>query len=288
MVDRVRVERIKKEIERTEELINECKSKLIEYKLSEDAALRRGDQGDYLEWRKFYDNTDRKYRWYISLLKDLKKELSAYTDIGHIVEETAREYVGSGANAELHSHSGCDIVAGIMLPGDTSFKPFGNILTLSYSIHRDKSPVITLGRTVPKGYTRGWRTIAGSMIFAVFDTRVLNEIPDALAKASAQRTNSESYISPPDKERVLPDMLPPFTVVCTFLNEYSIYHLRGAKLVIYGVEINDEGQTHSVDDMMTENVINFTARDIRLLQPVEMEHKKPGSISQGGRRSTQW
>ena len=63
-------------------------------------------------------------------------------------------------------------------------------------------------------------------------------------------------------------MLPPFDVVLTFFNEYGL----AAKMKIYGITIVDEGQTMSVDDLITEQTYTYMARGIQPLMhldPVE-------------------
>jgi len=112
-------------------------------------------------------------------------------------------------------------------------------------------PVRTLGRTYPKGYVRGPRTVAGSLIFTIFDRHALWDILQYHA-----RDLPENHGYTP-----LSDMLPPFDTTIVFDNEY------GAQSVmrIYGMEIVDEGQTMSIDDMITENSMSYIARNIELM-----------------------
>lgn len=74
--------------------------------------------------------------------------------------------------------SGADAVATFTPVGG---KPivFGEIQTISYSIYRPTTPVYTLGRINPKGVVKGQRTIAGSIIFTVFDRHVLKNLMDS-------------------------------------------------------------------------------------------------------------
>lgn len=149
------------------------------------------------------------------------------------------------------SYSGCDIEAFINI-GDKHFL-LGNLQTMSYSIHRDKVPVRTLGRTYAKAYTRGQRTIAGTLIFTVFDRHVLSEAREAYIY---EQDNEADY-----QASLMTDQLPPFDVTITYTNEYGASSI----LRIYAVDISDEGQTHSIEDMITENVMQYTARDIDLM-----------------------
>jgi hypothetical protein len=57
------------------------------------------------------------------------------------------------------------------------------------------------------------------------------------------------------------DEMPPFDINITFLNEYG----NSATLNLYGVHILTEGQTMSIEDMITENTMQYLAMDIDLM-----------------------
>ena len=151
-------------------------------------------------------------------------------------------------SSDLSTYSGCDIIPAIYaLDPKTHTKKYfalGDITTLTYSIHRDKGAVRTLGRANPKGFTRGGRTIAGSLVFSIFDRRALYEISTA--------TSSNISVA---------DALPGFDILLYFTNEYGLESL----LQIYNVQIADEGQQHSVNDLYIENTMTYVAGDILLL-----------------------
>lgn len=148
------------------------------------------------------------------------------------------------------SYSGCDITPSITV-GDKTFV-LGNIATISYSIHRDMAPVRTLGRAYPKSYVSSSRTVAGTLIFSVFDNHVLHDV----RKAVLTEVEANGQQSSP-----LTDQLPPFDVNIEFRNEYG----ARSYMRIYGLQISDEGQTHSINDIYTENVMQYVARDIDLM-----------------------
>lgn len=125
----------------------------------------------------------------------------------------------------------------------------GNVETISYSIHRDKMPVRTLGRTYAKDYVRGQRTIAGSIIFVQFDESPLYSVYNFFDK---KLENAHRFSSP------LVDEIPPFDLMLIFTNEYGFSSI----IRIYGVEITDEGGTYSINDIYSENVMQFIAKDI--------------------------
>jgi hypothetical protein len=158
------------------------------------------------------------------------------------------------------SFSGADITATIIIPniGENGIEnDQGDILemaelqTISYSMHRENTPVRTLGHVNPRGFVKGSRTIAGSMIFTQFNEYAFYR----LAKFRYLLADSKGSYSP------LADMLPPFDVVFTFFNEYGL----AAKMKIFGVTLVDEGGTMSIDDLITEQTYTYMARGIQPL-----------------------
>jgi hypothetical protein len=176
--------------------------------------------------------------------------------------ELESEKVSPAANevVQFTSYSGCDIRAIVHFYDQNAdaknrsrLKILGDIQTITFSTHREKFPVRTLGRTSPKGYTRGPRTIGGTLIFTVFNKEVLSEmLVQNYQTDSADRDNYGVWAA------VLIDQIPPFEITISFVNEYGAV----SKLVLYGVELVNEGQTMSIDDLITENVVTFVARHI--------------------------
>ncbi len=154
-----------------------------------------------------------------------------------------------------NSYAGVDIVAQIVLPGQGPLI-IGELQTISYSIHRENTPVRTLGHVNPRGFLKGPRTIAGSLIFTVFDEYTFYRIDE-------YRRAVEANFFP------LSDMLPPFDVSITFANEYGVT----STMKIFGLTIVDEGQTMSVDDLITEQTYTYMARGI---QPITRYNRRDG------------
>ena len=156
------------------------------------------------------------------------------------------------------SFAGADIAATLVIPvidrangtiQSMDVLELAEVQTISYSIHRENSPVRTLGHVNARGFVKGSRTIAGSLIFTVFNEYAfyrIKEFRHIMAETGL-------FFAP------LADMLPPFDIVLTFFNEYGL----GAKMKIYGVTIVDEGQTMSIDDLITEQTYTFMARGIQ-------------------------
>lgn len=193
----------------------------------------------------------------IDQLKIQEKELSSYNTLTN----TIRREKGLADPFSNMSFAGVDIQATMVLPptGDANssstgdFIELGEVQTISYSVHRENSPVRTLGHVNPRGFVKGSRTIAGSLIFTVFNEYAFYRINDF------KKTLQNQNYAP------LADMLPPFDVVLTFFNEYSL----AAKMKIFGITIVDEGQTMSIDDLMTEQTYTYMARGIQPLMQVD-------------------
>lgn len=178
-------------------------------------------------------------------------------------------------NKTYNSYSGADIVASIEFGPEDDRKNLiiGELQTISYSIHREVSPVRTLGRANPTGFTSGQRTIAGSLIFTVFDRNLVYSIINELLETNPELLNSgegkninESY--------VVMDEMPPFDITITFNNEYG----QNSYLRIKGIVIVNEGQVMSIEDMITENTMSYMATDIEVMKPYGYEY--PGGASE--------
>jgi hypothetical protein len=175
------------------------------------------------------------------------------------------------------SFSGADIHATMVIPrigengnieDDGEVLELAELQTISYSMHRENSPVRTLGHVNPRGFVKGSRTIAGSMIFTVFNEYAFYRIKNY----KKQLASTNGLYAP------LADMLPPFDVVFSFFNEYGL----AAKMKIYGITIVDEGQTMSIDDLITEQTYTYMARGIQpliQLDPVNDEARYPQQLA---------
>lgn len=155
------------------------------------------------------------------------------------------------------SYSGCDIVVTARLntitggngTGKEKVYTLGSLQTLSISTHQDKKPVRNIGSVNAIDYTMGQRTIAGSLVFAVFDQHFATEMFKDLEKITG-------------KTFFLPDELPALDLTVTFANEYG----KTSRMAVYGVRIINEGQVMSVNDLYTENTYQFVANALEPLK----------------------
>jgi hypothetical protein len=152
-------------------------------------------------------------------------------------------------------------------PGDFLQKPMilSDLMTLSISTFRPKEPVRGFGRVFPKSFTRGPRTLAGSLIFAILNKQALYGLIQSHMKfystGVAIPGNDSGF---PELSAVLVDQLPPFDITLLASNEVG----DNAYAVLYGVELVSDGITMSIQDLMTEGVMQFVARDYDPLRPL--------------------
>lgn len=147
------------------------------------------------------------------------------------------------------SYSGADIFASISIGGNGNFPGgsyvIGELQTLSYSLHMERGTVRACGNINAKDYTDGPRTIAGSLVFAVFDKHFVRNVINATGIDNLTTT-------------ILADELPPFDITVTYANEYG----HRSVMRIYGIKLVNEGMVMSINDILTENTYQYVATNI--------------------------
>lgn len=142
-------------------------------------------------------------------------------------------------------------------------KVLAELQTISISTYREKSAVRACGTVGVKGYTRGPRTVAGTMIFTVFDRNALFELLE-----------TSSYDADDQFQSAIKDQLPPIDMTIAFANEYGAL----SRMTLYGVEFISEGQTMSIEDIILEDVCQFVARDVDPMTPVVNDQGEPYNV----------
>ena len=237
----------------TEELIQEAKDKYEKQKkiLDQDVDNGRIDQGEYLDkLEKLKKKRDDAIAAYSKKLtsKDSKKDLG--TDKGAAsLSKLTSQYVRS-----YTTFSGTDMVCTAEIPKPSGkgslIQILGEVQTVSYSIHDEKTPVRCIGDMNPKAWIFGPRTVAGSIVFTVFDRHWAKKL-------------QSKYLYMNDSH-ILSDELPPINLTISLANEYG----HKARLAIYGITFVNEGQVMSINDMYTENTYQFYAMDVDYITPV--------------------
>ena len=161
-----------------------------------------------------------------------------------------------------------------------------------------------MGSAEPRSFSRGKRGIAGTLVFTVFNRdAIIEELNKSMAAAeggidtvgvlkfkanqsenayvsidewdaqmtdlaggggNASTSTSISKLSSKVKAKYADEILP-FDITITFANEYG----QRAMLVIYGVELLNEGSGYSIDSVTTEKAYTFVARRIDHMQSID-------------------
>lgn len=172
---------------------------------------------------------------------------------------------------ERDAYSATDIEAVVMGIDRTTGKDkicrIGDIQTLTYSVHADVGPVRLLGRRNVPAYTMGGRTIAGSMIFATFNKRALQELYTGADAIGLTGTESDPQVSEISDARILKpsDSIPPFDIVLYFASENG----NDSRMILYRVQIFNEGQTFSIQDIYTEHTMQYVASGISMMEKIK-------------------
>lgn len=177
---------------------------------------------------------------------------------------------------ERDAYSATDIEAVIMgtdkTTGEDVLVNIGDIQTLTYSSHRDASPVRLLGRSNPIAHTMGARTIAGSLIFATFNKRALAELYSGASQITLVGTLPEDRVEPISNARILKptDTIPPFDIVLYFASESG----NDSVMMLYRVQVFSEGQTFSIQDVYTEHTMQYLAAGVSMMEKTEDQWKR--------------
>ena len=150
----------------------------------------------------------------------------------------------------FNSYSGSDVQIFLLMDvadaaGRTrNFRPFREIQTLSISAARSVHPVRRLGESHVTEYTRGARTIAGTMVCATGTLDVFGGVGSRSRREKASQTP------------FFVDEVPSFSVLITCVNEYG----QSSHAALTDVTLSNYGTNFSSDDMYLESTYTYVAR----------------------------
>lgn len=200
------------------------------------------------------------------------------------------------------SFGGADIVASF------NGKIIGELQAISYSVNREKAPIYTMGSAEPRSFSRGKRAIAGNLVFVSFNRDALLSELASSQKISKYHGNDMNYFVQNDEPRfksvedwdkymsalsnatnllggqgdtetqvaklvtnsatpIYADELLPFDITITFANEYG----QKAVIVLYGVELLNEGIGFSVDSVTSEKAYTFVCRAVDTMKAIDSD-----------------
>jgi hypothetical protein len=192
--------------------------------------------------------------WSISPAVDYAKDI--YSRLGVMRDRNAinrKDILGNAVGPEVFSYAGSDILCTIYVPShniqgskDPGFIEVEDQLqTITVSSARSVMPVRRLGETNPAAYTRGSRTIAGSMVFTT-------GLKDAFVKMLAKSFKDGE---PRNEATLFVDQIPKFSMIFQGHNELG--GVSSAMLV--NITLTNFGTTFSVDDIYTESTFTYVA-----------------------------
>jgi len=174
-----------------------------------------------------------------------------------------------GSELILNSFTGSDISAHMVMPEPRnqnemlasmdidpsdypwpSMKHFAELETISVSSARSVFPVRRIGEHHVHAYTRGSRTIAGTMVFTSFSRDVFAEM--YRMHPGDQFTESGHHSAPPFHA----DQLAPFHVLLQGSNEYGV----AANCALINVTLTNFGTTFSIHDLKVESTYTYVAQ----------------------------
>lgn len=174
------------------------------------------------------------------------------------------------------SFSGSDIICLIAVPQTSSTTAVieieDKLQTITVTSARSIMPVRRLGETSPIAYTRGSRTIAGSMVFTT-------GLRDAFLNYFANKSKDDG--EPISEPTIFVDQIPRFDMVFQGLNE-----VEGivSQAILRGVTLTNFGTTFSIDDIYTESTFTYVAEEYF---PLSIEKDRSHALRRAGKQSTQ-
>ena len=142
----------------------------------------------------------------------------------------------------------------------------GTVISLSYSVYRNKKAVHSLGHKVISGFASGPRYVAGTIIKTMFleDDLILGlqKLREELKK-SGRYTDELAILNmtatPQSHSNLMLDDILSCNIIVLYMSEYQENMI---KEVITGATFINNGQVMSVNDMITETTISYIAQDV--------------------------
>lgn len=129
--------------------------------------------------------------------------------------------------------------------------------TFTVSVHREKAAVRAAGYINPKGFARGRRTIAGTMVMTQFTVDTLYAFIKGQMLLGSDLSKDTQYVHV--------DQLPPFNMTLMFGDEYGNVSYRR----VLGVDFVTDGVVYSSNDMLTEQTVSYMASDFTPLVDID-------------------
>jgi len=153
----------------------------------------------------------------------------------------------------------------------TAFAVFGSLVTevkgltmISWSSHRDKHSNRRTFERKPTSHARGAQTIAGSMVFTLFDEDPIRAMTPIEFFHGNNPITGPGGIS--EFNEMDPTEVPRFDIAISLTNEYGAI----STMIIFGIDITDSGGAISMRQLENEIVIQFKALGLDPIKPVDV------------------
>ena len=170
--------------------------------------------------------------------------------------------VFTGVDLQIVTISSCAVLSAMRLK------------TVTYSMHAGLIPVGSLGRDKPKGFAKGDRTVAGTLIATVAVEDPLMKMQPIIYTDKAEYRGFEGTRDV-WRTYLLPDQLPIFDIIMFFSNE----HGNKASMSIFGIKITDMGSVISMSDSEIEVTYTYTALDLDIIRSLSVENTQTGTLT---------
>lgn len=148
----------------------------------------------------------------------------------------------------------------------------GTVISLSYSVYRNKKAVHSLGHKIISGFASGPRYVAGTIIKTMF---LEDDLILGLQNLRERLKDSDRYTdklgilnmtailnmaaTPQSHSNLMLDDIFSCNIIVLYMSEYQENMI---KEVITGATFINNGQVMSVNDMITETTISYIAQDV--------------------------
>lgn len=155
-----------------------------------------------------------------------------------------------------YSFSGTDVKAYASDIEGENFHQLKALSTISIQVNEQKSPIRRLGRQHVTGFTRSIKTVAGTMVFVILNDHPLKEL---IANGNLY-LNSRHVLNDINQKYQSTNILP-FNLKLIYQTEHATNNT--AEINVYGIEVISQSIVTSSNDMVTEMVIQFLAKDYK-------------------------
>ena len=173
------------------------------------------------------------------------------------------EYSASSVYDYPFSFSGTDVEAYI-IQGENNFYKLNSLSTVSFQVNEQKSPVRRLGYVTPVGFTRAIRTIAGTLVLTVLKDHPLYVV-DGNTSRSLNTTKYHPLTDFLGSNKVIQNQ--EFDLLLRYQSEGNRRFYSEFKII--GINLISQSMVTSVNDMVTEMVFQFMAKDFEDFKLIE-------------------